>query len=90
MTTVLGRERTADDLAPQAVAGELVHELDMLVRWRQTADGGCFDVFSRRRKVKGPDAARRERWHWQAQRGVVCRVRRDVSICAGAGGAKPQ
>ena len=71
MTTVLGLGRTADDMAPPAVAEELVNALGMLVRWRQTADGGCFDVFSRRRKVKGPDAARRERWHWQAQRGVV-------------------
>ena len=57
--------------APSAVAGELVHELDMLVRWMQTVDGGWFDVFTRMSRVKGPDAARRERWHWQAQWGVV-------------------
>ena len=48
-----------------------MQELDVLGRRIQTADGDCFGVFSRRWKVKGPDAARRERWHWQAQRGVV-------------------
>ncbi len=51
---------------------ELMQELDVLGRRNQIADGGCFGVFSRRRKVKGSDAARREcRWHWQAQWQVV-------------------
>ena len=87
---MIGRERTADDLAPPAVAGELVHELDMLVRWRQTADGGWFDVFSRRRKVKGSDAARRDcRWHWQAQRGVVVEFG-VMCLSAQVRGVKPQ
>ncbi len=92
MTTVLGRERTADDLAPQAVAGELVHELDMLVRWMHTSDGGWFDVLFSLAEEEGEGAGRGQEGALALVDAVAssCRVRHGASIFAGTGGAKQQ
>ena len=68
---------------------ELMQELDTLGRRRQTADGGWLDVFTRRWKGRRGDGAGRGQEGALALAGAVasrCRVRHDVSICAGAGG----